>query len=401
MGKFISYEESQKRLRESFGEILGSERVFLSESLGRVLAVDIVAPFSQPEFETASMDGYAIRYEDQKLRKLKVVGRVPAGSEASGVVESGSAVKTFTGSMVTKGADTIIPIENVEYEDGYIRIIEEVEKGFSVRPIGESFVKGEKLIEKGAKISFAEIGVMASLNITQVEVTRKPVVSIIATGSEILEVGEGAANSSQIVSSNHFTLEALAKMYGSEVIRVGVVKDNQEIIKSKITQALESSDIVVTTGGVSVGDYDFVKEILGEFEADFITTGVVIKPGQHIKILKIGKKYIFSLPGFPYSSTVTFALYVLPLIKHLQGLNPTLHEVEAILEEDYKKKSKKTEFAAANIRYEGGKYLIDFKDKRSGSSAILNNMLGNCALIEICQNCGDLKKGDRVKAILL
>lgn len=399
--KFISYEESIKRIKPFFSEVLGNERVFLSESLGRVLASNVVASFNSPAYETSAMDGYAIKHEDQKLGRLKILDDLPAGTDKKETVIKGCCIKTFTGSLMSDGSDTLIPIENVEVEGDEVVIKEEVPFGYSVRPVGENFKQNEVLIKKGAVIDFAEIGVMASLNIAQVDVVKKPRVSVLATGSEILEVGEESDNPSQIRSSNHFTLEAIAKKEGAEVFRPGVVGDDKDEIKGIIAEAVQSSDIVVTTGGVSVGDYDFVKDIIKEIEPQYIFDGVFIKPGQHIKAVKIGKKYIFALPGFPYSSTVTFILYIVPLIRSMLSLEDELTTVEATLKDDYKKKSKKTEFAAANISFENGEYFMDFQGKRSGSSAILTNMLGNVALIEIAESHGDLKKGDTVKAILL
>ncbi len=399
--EFITYKESIKRLKESMKETKISEKIFMPSSLGRVLAEDIVADENSPSFETSALDGYAIRAEDQKLKRLKVIDRVPAGVKKDIKVTKGVCIKTFTGSLMSEGSDTLIPIENVEVDGDEIIIKEEVPKGFGVRPIGENFKKGEVLIKKGEKISFAQIGVMASLNKVMILVYKKPVVAIIATGSEIIDIGEQKSNPSRIYSSNHYTLEVIAKKEGAEVLRIGCLGDDKDLIKRKIVESLENSDIVVTTGGVSVGDYDFVKEILKDMEVEYLFKGVILKPGQHIKVAKIGKKYILALPGFPYSSAVTFYLYVVPLIKAMQGLEPSLPKVEAVLRENYKKRSKKTEFTAVNISYEDGIFYVDLKGKKSGSSAILTNMLGNTALMEIPQERGDLKAGERVEVILL
>ncbi len=397
---FITYQESIKRLKDSIKEKKMSEKVFLSNSLGRVLAEDIIASFNSPSYPTSAMDGYAIRYEDQKLKKLKIIDRLPAGEDKKQIIKSGEAIKTFTGSLMSEGSDTLIPIENVKVEGDYIIINEPVKKGFSVREIGENFKKDEVLIKNGTYISYPQIGVMASLNISQIEVYQKPRVAIIATGSEIIDVGEERSNNAQIVSSNHFTLEALAKENGAEVFRTSIIGDDKEKIKEIILNSLEVSDIVVTTGGVSVGDYDFVKEVLKEFEPKYIINGVKIKPGQHIKVVKIGKKYIFALPGFPYSSTITFMLYVLPLIKAMQGLSPKLTTIKAKLKENYKKKSKKEEFVACNYYIENGEFFVDFKCKKSGTSAILTNMLGDIAILHIGIDEEDKKEGEFVDIIV-
>ena len=398
---FITYEQSLKNLFDSFVEPKMAEKVFISDSLGRILYEDIVADHNSPAFATSAMDGYAIKFDDQGLGRLRITGDLPAGSFNDEELMGGYCIKTFTGSLMSKGSDTLIPIENVEVEDDEIVIKKEVPKGFSVRPVGENYKSGEVLIEKGTKIDFAHIGVLASLNISQVSVYKKPTIAILATGSEILDVGEKQSSPAQIRSSNQFVLEALANKSGADATRAPLTKDNKEDIRKRLFAALEDHDIIVTTGGVSVGDYDFVKDILADLDTEYITEGVIIKPGQHIKIVKVSNKYIFALPGFPYSSTVTFILYVIPIIKMLTGRKPDLPTVKALLKSPYKKRSQKSEFAACNIYYENGSYVIDFKGKKNGSSAILTNMLGNTGLLEVPQNSGDLEAGSIVNVINL
>ena len=396
---FVSFEESMQRLLESMQTSVSQEKVFLDDAVERVLAEDIVADHNSPAYPTSAMDGYAFKFEDQGLGRLQIQGVLPAGEYKDEEVVGGMCIKTFTGSLVCCGADTLIPIENVEVDGDEIIIKEEVPYGFSVRPVGENYKEAEVLIAKGTKLDFAEIGVLASLNISQVSVYRKPRVSVLSTGSEILDVGEKQTNPSQIRSSNQFTLAALAKKVGAEVHRSPLEKDDKETIERAIKDALSHSDIVVTTGGVSVGDYDFVKDILAGLDAEYITQGVTLKPGQHIKIVKVGKKYIFALPGFPYSSTVTFILYVIPLIRHLLGLTPQLPMKKAKLKNNYKKKSYKTEIAVGNLYYVDGGYEIDFKGKKAGSSAIMTNMLGDVALIMIEKESSDIATGEMVDFI--
>ena len=399
--KFVSFEESMEALLGSMDASYASEKVFLDDAVGRVLAEDIIADHNSPAYPTSAMDGYAFKFDDQSLGRLKIQGELPAGSYKDEEVVGGMCIKTFTGSLICCGADTLIPIENVEVEGDEIIIKEEVPFGFSVRPIGENYKEGEVLIQKGSKLDFAEIGVLASLNIAQVSVYRKPKVTILSTGSEILDVGQKQTNPSQIRSSNQFTLAALANKAGADVHRAPLQKDERDHIEGVLKDALEYSDIIVTTGGVSVGDYDFVKDILAGLDAEYITEGVTLKPGQHIKIVKVGKKYIFALPGFPYSSTVTFILYVIPMIRYMLGLEPKLVIKQAKLKTAYKKKSYKTEVAVGNLHFDEGVYSVDFRGKRAGSSAILTNMLGNIALIMIEKESGDIDAGEWVDFIEL
>jgi molybdopterin molybdotransferase len=300
-----------------------------------------------------------------------------------------------------RGADTLIPIENVSVEGDAILINEAVPLGFSVRPIGESYAAGDVLIKKGTKIGFAEIGVMAGLNTAVVAVALKPRVATLATGSEILEIGQPQENSAQIRSSNHHTIEAIAVMAGAEVVQMGVVKDDRASITAAFENALSSADIVVSTGGVSVGDYDFVKDVVPALGAEVLFQGVNIKPGQHILVARRGTKFIIALPGFAYSSTVTFLLYTVPLIKKFLGAGKGFEIVEATLSAPFNKRSKKSEFTACNLRFRDGAYRVDFEGKKSGTSAILTNMLGSAALIASGENDGPLKAGERVQVIKL
>ena len=399
--KFKKFEDTLEALRESIDMEYPMENLFLIDALDRILATDIVAKENNPVFETASMDGYALRAEDQELGELKIIDFLPAGSYKGNLVTKGTCVKTFTGSLMSEGSDTLLPIENVEVFGDKIKIITPVSKGFSSRPIGENYKKGETLIKKGTKIGYAQIGVLAELGYVQIPVFIKPRISIIATGSEILDFGEPKENISQIRSSNHITIEAILKKAGADTIRYGIVKDDKEEIKDKISQALGSSDVVVTTGGVSVGDYDFVKDILGDMEPEYIVNGSFIKPGRHIKIVKIGHKYIFALPGFPYSSSVGTFLYVLPLLRAMSGRKFEIPTLKAYLDEDYKKRSKYKEFTACNLFFRDGKVMVGLDGKKTGSSAILNNMLDDAALLSVDEETKELKKGDLVEVVLL
>jgi molybdopterin molybdotransferase len=398
--KFKDYDKTVEDLIKSMNGVeVGVKKEFISNTLGLILAQDIVANENSPLHVTSAMDGYAIRYEDQEMGVLKLKDFVPAGSETKSIVQKGECIKTFTGSLMSEGSDTLIPIENVEVKGDEVRIVTPVSKGFSVRPVGENYKEGEVLIKKGTKIGFAQIGVMAELGVVQVEVYTKPKVAVLATGSEILDIGEIKTSFAQIRSSNHVTIEAILKTNGADVSRLGIAKDDKELIKSKITEALKHNDIVITTGGVSVGDYDFVKEIIKGMKLEYVVDGASVKPGRHIKIVKVGSKYIFALPGFPYSSAVMTFLYVLPLLRAMQGLNPKSHYIEAIIEEDYKKRSPFTEFTACNLILKDGRFYVNLDGKKVGSSAILTNMLNNSALLRVEKESKFIKKGEVVKVL--
>lgn len=397
----LSYETSQTMLSLLQANSSRSQNVPLGLSLERVLSEDIIAKHNDPEFPTASMDGYAVIHSDLELGKIAIVGYNPAGSDEQRTIESGECIKTFTGSMMPHGADTLIQIENVTLQDGVIIINESVPKGSSVRPIGEGYRAGDVLIKKGTKIGFVEIGVMAALNHVMVKVALKPRVAVISTGSEILDLGEHSDNPSQIRSSNNYTLAALFEQAGAEVVQLGTVGDDKNLIMQIFQDALLSADIVVSTGGVSVGDYDFVKDIVPRIGAEVVYKGVAIKPGKHILVAQKDDKFILALPGFAYSSTVTAILYVIPLIAKMLGRESAYKMVAAKLSEDFKKRSRLTEFTACNVVVDDGEYFVNFKDKKIGSSAILTNMLNEAALMISGEDDGDLSEGTFVNIILL
>ena len=398
----MHFDDSMKILNSQDLENRGTEKRYLMNAQGFVLAEDIIADHDSPSARTSAMDGYAIRYGDQERGTLKVVGINPAGSTPTEHVGIGEAVKTFTGSLMPEGSDTLIPFENVSAEDGVIHIHKPVESGFSVREAGENYAHGEVLMKKGTLIDFPQIGVLAGLNRVEVEVYTKPRVAVLATGSELLGLGEPVQHQAQLRSSNNYTIEAIAKKYGADVLSMGCVGDDREDIRASVKNALKSADIVVTTGGVSVGDFDFVKEVILEAGGELLFKGVRIKPGQHIMLSRIEDKFIVGLPGFAYSSTVTALLYVVPLIALFQGRDNPIRTVKALLKEPFLKKAPgKAEFTACNVYIENGRYAADFSGKKSGTSAILTKMLGSTGLIMTSENGSDIEAGMEAEVLLI
>lgn len=402
MRNFISYNESINILNNLNISKIATEKLFITNAVGRVIANDVIANHNNPEFLTSAMDGYAIKFENIKNENIKIIAKNPAGSIVGEVVTTNTCIKTFTGSLMPKGSDTLVPIENVEVTLDKIKTIKEVPFGFAVRSIGEDYKKDEVLIKKGTVIGFAEIGVLASLNISQIEVIINPTIAIASTGSEILDLGETQTNDSQIRSSNHLTLEALFKSNGANTIQMGVVKDDIDSITKLIETALLTSDIVVTTGGVSVGDYDFVQDVIKDkLKAEVLFHGVNLKPGMHILLALKDNKIIVALPGFAYSSTVCAILYVLPLIYKFRNSNEKLPIVKARINQDFPRFQTKTIFTACNVEYKNSEYQINFDGKKSGTSAILTNMLESPALLIQKENSENIKAGDLVDILLL
>ena len=402
MRNFISYEKSLEILNNININSPVTEKLFITNAINRVISKDIIADHNSPEFPTSAMDGYAIKHSDLNKDFIEIIDKNPAGTVVESEVTVNTCIKTFTGSLMPKGSDTLIPIENVEVIDNKIKIIKDVPFGFAVREIGENYKNNEVLIKKGTIIGFAEIGVLASLNISQIEVIVNPTVAIASTGSEVLDLGETQTNASQIRSSNHLTLEALCKTNGANTLQMGIVKDDIDSITNLLETALQKADIVVTTGGVSVGDYDFVQDVIKDkLKAEVLFHGVTIKPGMHILAALKDGKIIIALPGFAYSSTVCAILYVLPLIYKFRNANESLPIVKAKINQNFSRKMPKTIFTACNVEYINGEYLINFDGKKQGTSAILTNMLESPALLIQKDDSEDIKAGDLVDILLL
>ncbi len=235
----ISFEESIRLIEQMQIEPLSWQRVPLQDALGRVVAQDIRADEDSPQAPTAAMDGYGVRYEDLKLGPLKIAGTNPAGAKSVPKLMPKECIKTFTGSLMPNGSDTLVPIEMVEVQGDKILIKQDLPKGFSVRVKGEHYTKGQLLIPKGSLIDFAQIGVMSSVGVANVNVYLKPTLSVLSTGSELLEIAQVRTRESQIRSSNNYTLAAIAKKYGEDVLQKGVVKDEIDSIKKTILEYVE------------------------------------------------------------------------------------------------------------------------------------------------------------------
>ncbi|WP_086322422.1 molybdopterin molybdotransferase MoeA [Campylobacter devanensis] len=371
------------------------ERVSLDRALGRILADDIVAKSPYPAYPTSSMDGYAIKFTNQN-NKIKVINIAPAGNSDDIAISENECVKTLTGALVCDGADTIVPIENVKLSGEYIEIIKPVSQGFAIREVGESYKESELLLSSRTKLGYCELALLAELGYSYINVLARPRVAILSTGSEVLDIGQTKEHKAQIYSSNSISISSLLKDMGCEPIIMPIIKDDKQAIQTALQNALISADFIITTGGVSVGDFDFMRDITRE--SKIIIDGASIKPGRHIKVAKINDKFIFALPGFAYSAMVTCVLFFKEFIEHIFGLKK-VNKFKAILKDDYTKKSPFEEFSAASITNENGTIKISTATKKSGSSAIVGNLINGGVLL-ICPSDKDgLKAGEIVEYI--
>ncbi|WP_103596169.1 molybdopterin molybdotransferase MoeA [Campylobacter concisus] len=395
MKDFMSYADSLKILKDTINVWEKVEKVAITDALDRNIAYDVTAAENYPAKPVSAMDGYAFAFKDG-LNELELITDLPAGSDKGLHVEGSKCVKTFTGSLMSEGTDTLVPVENVEVSGSKIIIKKSVPKGFAVRAVGESYKKGEILIKKGTRLTYAEIALLAELGVFHVSVFIRPRVAILATGSEIKDLGEPLDSPAQIHSSNHVGIAMQIRKMGAEPILCEIVRDKAELVEKAIINALKSADILVTTGGISMGDYDFVKGALNE-NFSLIIEGAAIKPGRHIRVAKSGDKYIFALPGFPYSAMVMCVLYVRVLIN--TWFSQEEPKITAIMDEDYKKRSPFLEFTAVNLENRDGKIFVNLNGKKLGSSAIVNNLTNEAALLIIPKETEFIAKGEVVEVL--
>ena len=396
--EFEKFESAMERFASTVQKSSRIEKVAITQALGRILASDVAAPFSTPRRPTAAMDGYALKGADlSEGAKFKIIGETPAGKMPSAAAKAGECVKTFTGGLMCEGSDTLLPIENVQVQDSEIVVTKPVPVGFAVRAAGESYREGELLLRSGTKLGFSQIALLAELGLFHISVFVRPKVAILATGSEIKDLGEKLENDAQIYSSNHIALANLVTQLGCEAMIMPIARDDEKELKSAISSALQSADILLTSGGVSVGDYDFVKSTL-QSNFELIVKGAAIKPGRHVRVAKAGEKYIFAFPGFPLSAIITCILFLRVFVQKSFGVRENT-EFSAILDHDYVKKTPFLEFMPALLQNRDGRLFVSLQSKKQGSSAILNNLADDSILLVAPQEVKELKKGELVRVI--
>jgi molybdopterin molybdotransferase len=299
---------------------LGAERVAVCEALGRAAAGDIVSAADVPSFDNSAMDGFAVRAADLATAQrdgLPVVAEIPAGTVATAPLEPGHAARIMTGAPMPVGADTVVQVERVEEHDGRVLVHQAPRAGANVRRAGEDVRRGDVVVPRGAPIGPAEIGMLVSVGLEEVDVARRPRVAILATGSELVPAGQ-PLGPGQIHNSNSFTAWGQVLAAGGEPVMLGIAPDDRAETRRLIARALEE-DVVITSGGVSVGDFDFVKQVEEELGVERRFWGVATKPGKPVAFGVHDGRLVFGLPGNPVSAMVSFELYVRPALLAMQG----------------------------------------------------------------------------------
>jgi len=364
--------------------LAATERLHVRAALGRVLAADVISPFNVPAHDNSAMDGYAVRFSDLKegaATTLEVAGTAYAGAPFAGTPKAGQCVRIMTGAVMPQGADTIVMQEHAEAGDRKVTIGSGHRKGQHLRRAGEDLAAGQTALKRGAFLRPAEIGLIASLGIGEVAVYRKLRVAFFSTGDELVSVGTVPAEG-QIYDSNRYTLYGMLQRLGCEAIDMGVVRDDPKLLEQAFSEAAAIADVVITSGGVSVGEADFVRELLNKL-GEVVFWKIAMKPGRPLAYGKIRDAHFFGLPGNPVSVMVTFYQFVRDALLKLSGRDPVapLPTFKVPCTSSLKKAPGRTEFQRGILTEDGaGNWTVRVTGEQG--SGILRSMAeANCFII--------------------
>jgi molybdopterin molybdotransferase len=396
--------EAQKIVLEAT-PVLGLEKIPILDALGRVLGEDIVAERDNPPWDNSAMDGFAVRSEDikqehaiQKPVTLSIIEDVPAGKMPSKTVGGGQAIRIMTGAPIPKGADTVLKVEDTEPTPESVRVFKPEPKGSNIRPQGEDVRKGECIIAKGTQIRPGEAGMLAILAKSFVFVYQRPRVAILSTGDELADLDERFSEE-KIINSNSYGIAAAVQDAGGIPFLLGIARDNPAALKEKISHGL-TADILVLSGGVSMGDYDFTKAVFRDLGAEMNFWKLAIRPGQPLAFGKIQGKLAFGLPGNPVSSMVTFEQLVRPAMLKMSGHRSYGRPlVQAVFQEKFSKRTDRRHFLRGVLTREDGVFKV--RTTGAQGSGILTSMVKANCLIDVPVEVERLNPGDLVTVQLL
>lgn len=402
--RMIGVEEAQQRV---LGEVsrLDAEPVSLREALGRILREDVLAPRDVPGADNSAMDGYAVRASDVERAThdtpvvLRVAGDLPAGAVPEANVEAGAAMRIMTGAPMPRGADCVAQVEITDGGSEQVRVFQALKPGANIRRRAEDMREGETVLRSGARIGAGEIGVAASAQRGELLVGRRPVVAVFSTGAELVEVGSpiGAV---QVVNSNSWSLAALAEEAGATVRRFGIVGDTKEATVRAIEAALDA-DFVLSSGGVSVGAYDFVKDALDDLGAETIFWKVAMKPGKPVVFSRLRGKLYFGLPGNPVSCMVSFHLFIAPALRKAMGMTAGLLPpvVRARLTAPLEAKGDRRVYMRVRVTAVGGELVA--APARAQGSGVSTSMVGANGLAVLEPAAGPFAAGDLAPVVMI
>ncbi len=400
----VSVEQARRLILDS-ATPLGFETVPIMRAANRVLYEDIVSELMIPGIDDSAMDGYAIIADDtrgasrDKPVRLRITGEIQAGGSVAGKrVTNGTAIRIMTGAPIPEGADSVIPVEDTEEEAGYAKIFSESVKSRNCKCAGEDIKIGEKVLQKGDRLRPADIGILASLNYDMIKVYKQPTVSIISTGNELAELGEAIQNG-RTRNVNAYTLYSEVIRCNALPLYLGIARDTAKDIREKFLLALES-DVVISTGGVSMGKYDLVKGVYSDLNVDILFEWINIKPGRPCTFGKKGDKLVFGLPGYPVPVLTSFIQFVRPALLKLMGARKIDKPVvNAVAEEDIKIRSGTVNLLRGCFTIKDNEFYVSTTG--SQKSSVLSSMSRANCLIIVPEDGREAKAGDKVAIQLI
>jgi len=408
MEKFVTVERARELMLQEVSP-MPAEKIAITDALGRVVAEDVLVDMNIPPMDNSAMDGYGVRALDtvvatsEQLLELTVVATIPAGQQFDGEIKAGETVRIMTGAPIPAGVDAVVKRELVEEHDDHIFLSEPVLRGNDIRYVGEDVRAGDKVIAAGQVITPAMVGMMAAVGYPYVSVVQRPRIAIITTGDEIVDFHERPANG-KIRNSNSFSLSALVQHAGGIPLIFPTAGDEPSRLKKVVEQAAAAADLVLTTGGVSMGDYDFVRTVLNEVAGGIRFWKVKMKPGRPLVYGIVNGIPLVGLPGNPVSVMISFEQFVRPMIKKMSGCPSSawlLPRARIIAGEDLPGASGRRHFMRGIIRRRStdGRYEV-FMTGPQGSGILRSMVLGNC-LIVLAEHASVVKKGETVAVELL
>jgi molybdopterin molybdotransferase len=371
------------KILSEISQVTETQAIDITETLGRVLAQDIIADINVPSAANSAMDGYAILSSDipgDERNELQIIGTSWAGRPCTAEVHCGQCIRIMTGGVLPKGTDTVVMQENVQLKGDSIIIDARAVKGDNVRAIGEDFSKGDTIIQANTRLSAAHIGVIASLGKSTVEVFRKLKVAYFLTGDELRTIGE-VLEPGQIYDSNSYTLAGMLTNPAIDIHKLGIIPDDKQVTRDALENAAATADIVITTGGVSVGEADYVKDAL-EALGKVSLWKVAMKPGRPLAFGKVGNAAFFGLPGNPVSAMVTFYQFVLPAMNKAMGIKDTTTLSFKVVSLSYlKKRPGRVEYQRGILSRDNSGELVVSNTGGQGSGILSSMANANCFII--------------------
>lgn len=399
MAELISVEEAQ-RLALAPVRALGPERVTLGEALGRVLAEDVTAPADVPPHDNSAMDGYAVRAaEAVDGAELRVVGELAAGRVTARPLGPGEAWRIMTGAPIPPGADAVVMQEHTERRGDVVRLQRAARPGDHVRPRGEDARAGQVVLGRGVTLRAAELGTLASARRASILVTRRPTVAVLATGDELRDLDQ-QLDPGAIADTNSYALAALVREAGGTPRLLPLVRDDPALLRAAVVEA-QRADLIVSSGGVSVGEHDHVKAVLAGLGATLSAWRVDMKPGKPVALAVLDGTPYYGLPGNPVSSMVAFTLFVRPAVRAALGCAEPLDLARTVarLESPLSARGERRSFLRARLRFADGR-LVAAPMARQGSG-VLTSMLGANGLVVLPPGAHALPAGAEVETLII